>query len=39
VTVVEQRKVFVDDTDWVLDPDNSAKKTVDGIENSAIEIR
>jgi 1,4-alpha-glucan branching enzyme len=25
--------------DWVLDPDNSAKKTVDGIENSAVEIK
>lgn len=32
-------KFLVNGTDWVLDPDNSAKKTVDGIENSAVEIK
>jgi len=32
-------KFLVNGTDWVLDPDNSNKKTVDGIENSAIEIK
>src|SRR5205085_778829 len=29
-------KFLVNGKDWVLDPDNSAKKTVDGIENSSI---
>jgi len=32
-------KFLVDGKDWVFDPDNSAKKTVDGIENSAVEIK
>ena len=32
-------KFLVNGTDWVLDPDNSTKKTVDGIENSAVEIK
>ncbi len=32
-------KFLVNGTDWVLDPDNPAKKTVDGIENSSIEIK
>ena len=32
-------KFLVNGSDWVFDPDNSAKKTVDGIENSAIEIK
>jgi 1,4-alpha-glucan branching enzyme len=32
-------KFLVNGSDWVLDPDNSAKKTVDGIENSAVEIK
>jgi 1,4-alpha-glucan branching enzyme len=32
-------KFLVDGKDWVFDPDNSAKKTVDGNENSAIEIK
>jgi Glycogen recognition site of AMP-activated protein kinase len=30
---------LVNGTDWVFDPDNSAKKTVDAIENSAVEIK
>jgi 1,4-alpha-glucan branching enzyme len=32
-------KFLVNGTDWVFDPENSAKKTVDGIENSAVEIK
>src|SRR2546423_322745 len=32
-------KFLVDGKDWVFDPDNSAKKTVDGVENSAVEIK
>ena len=32
-------KFLVNGTDWVFDPDNSNKKTVDGIENSAVEIK
>jgi len=32
-------KFLVDGKDWVFDPDNSSKKTVDGIENSAVEIK
>jgi Glycogen recognition site of AMP-activated protein kinase len=32
-------KFLVNGKDWKLDPDNSNKKTVDGIENSAIEIK
>ena len=31
-------KFLVDGKDWVFDPDNSKKKTVDGSENSAVEI-
>ena len=29
-------KFLVDGKDWLLDPNNSNKKSVDGIENSAI---
>jgi hypothetical protein len=32
-------KFLVNGIDWVLDPENSAKKTVDGIENSSVEIK
>lgn len=32
-------KFLVDGKDWVFDPDNSARKTADGVENSAIEIK
>jgi 1,4-alpha-glucan branching enzyme len=32
-------KFLVDGKDWMFDPDSSTKKTVDGIENSAIEIK
>src|SRR5437016_4666458 len=32
-------KFLVNGSDWVFDPDNPTKKTVDGIENSAIEIK
>jgi 1,4-alpha-glucan branching enzyme len=32
-------KFLVNGKDWVLDPDNSAKKTVDGNENSSVEIK
>jgi 1,4-alpha-glucan branching enzyme len=32
-------KFLVDGKDWVFDPDNSNKKSVDGIENSAVEIK
>ncbi len=31
-------KFLVNSTDWLLDPENSKRKTVDGIENSAVEI-
>jgi hypothetical protein len=30
---------LVNGTEWVFDPENSAKKIVDGIENSAVEIK
>jgi 1,4-alpha-glucan branching enzyme len=32
-------KFLVDGKDWVFDPDNPSKKTVDNIENSSIEIK
>src|SRR5256885_15420820 len=32
-------KFLVNGTDWGFDPDNSAKKTVDGVENSRSEER
>ena len=32
-------KFLVDGKDWKMDPDNSNKKSVDGIENSAVEIK
>ena len=32
-------KVLVNGTDWVFDPDNSNKKTVNGVENSSVEIK
>jgi 1,4-alpha-glucan branching enzyme len=32
-------KFLVNGKDWVFDPDNSAKKTVGGNENSAVEIK
>jgi hypothetical protein len=32
-------KFLVNGTDWVFDPDNSGKKSVDGVENSAVEIK
>ena len=32
-------KFLVNGSDWVFDPENSTKKTVDGIENSSIEIK
>jgi 1,4-alpha-glucan branching enzyme len=32
-------KFLVNGKDWVFDPDNSTKKTVDGNENSSIEIK
>ncbi len=32
-------KFLVDGKDWVFDPDNSNKKTIDNIENSAVEIK
>src|SRR6266576_1669351 len=32
-------KFLVNGKDWVFDPDNSAKKTVDGNENSAVDIK
>ncbi len=31
-------KFLVDGTEWVFDPENSTKETVDGAENSAVEI-
>ena len=30
-------KFLVDGKEWVFDPANSARKTVDGVENSAIQ--
>jgi 1,4-alpha-glucan branching enzyme len=32
-------KFLVNGTDWVFDPNNSNKQTVDGVENSAVEIK
>ena len=32
-------KFLVNGSDWMLDPDNSAKKTVNGVENSSLEIK
>jgi 1,4-alpha-glucan branching enzyme len=32
-------KFLVDEKEWVFDPKNSQRKTVDGVENSSIEIR
>ena len=32
-------KFLVNGSDWVFDPDNSAKKSVDGVENSSVEIK
>ena len=32
-------KFLVNGSDWVFDPDSSNKKTVDNIENSAVEIK
>ena len=32
-------KFLVDGKDWVFDPDNPAKKSVNGVDNSAIEIK
>jgi uncharacterized protein affecting Mg2+/Co2+ transport len=32
-------KFLVNGSDWVFDPDNSKRKTVDGVENSAVEIK
>jgi hypothetical protein len=32
-------KFLVDGKEWVFDPKNSQRKTVDGVENSSIEIR
>lgn len=32
-------KFLVNGTDWMLDPDNSNKKSVDGIDNSAVESK
>jgi 1,4-alpha-glucan branching enzyme len=32
-------KFLVDGKDWVFDPKNSSRKTVDGLENSSIEVR
>ncbi|MGI8430911.1 MAG: hypothetical protein ACR2MW_01280 [Chthoniobacterales bacterium] len=31
-------KFLVNGTEWLLDPENSNRKTVDGIENSAVEV-
>lgn len=31
-------KFLVDGTEWVTDPNSSSKKTVDGVENSAVEV-
>jgi 1,4-alpha-glucan branching enzyme len=32
-------KFLIDGKDWMLDPNNSNKKSADGIENSAVEIK
>ena len=32
-------KFLVNGTDWILDPDNPKRKTVEGVENSAIEVK
>jgi 1,4-alpha-glucan branching enzyme len=32
-------KFLVDGKDWVFDPDNPAKKTVENVENSAVDIK
>ena len=32
-------KFLVNGKDWMFDPDNSAKKSVEGNENSAVEIK
>ncbi|MFL6516180.1 MAG: glycogen-binding domain-containing protein [Chthoniobacterales bacterium] len=32
-------KFLVNGTDWVFDPDNSNKKSVEGVENSSVEIK
>jgi len=32
-------KFLVNGTDWVFDPDNSNKKSVDGVENSVVEVK
>ena len=32
-------KFLVNGTDWIFDPDNSKRKTADGVENSAVEIK
>jgi 1,4-alpha-glucan branching enzyme len=32
-------KFLVDGKDWVFDPDNPAKKSVNGVDNSQIEIK
>jgi len=32
-------KFLVNGTDWVFDPDNSNKKSVEGVENSSLEIK
>jgi 1,4-alpha-glucan branching enzyme len=32
-------KFLIDGKDWVFDPENSIRKTVDGVENSSVEIK
>ena len=32
-------KFLVDGKDWVFDPDNAAKKSVNGVDNSSIEVK
>ena len=32
-------KFLVNGTDWILDPDNQTRKTVNGVENSAMEVK
>lgn len=32
-------KFFVNGTDWILDPDNPKRKTVNGVENSSVEVK
>ena len=32
-------KFLVNGSDWVFDPENSNKKSVDGVENSSVEIK